>query len=155
VLATQANATEWVTGAIPVPDKAIVFVPLEELLVTEMVPLMAPLAAGAKVAFKMAAWPGIKTVPAEIPLALNPAPEILTFETVTFAVPVFVSVTLCTLLLETFTLPKLKLAELTLRRGVPEFTVRMAVLLTTLPMPLAIATANCAPLSALVVAAVV
>jgi hypothetical protein len=155
VLAIQDNMTEWVTGATPVPARAIVCVPPDALLATSMLPVIAPLAAGVNVAFKVAVWPGVRTVPADRPLALNPAPEMLTFEIVTFAVPAFVSVTLCELLLETFTLPKVRLAELTLRTGVPGFTVRMAVLLTTLPTLLVIATVNCAPLSALVVAAVV
>jgi hypothetical protein len=61
-------------------------------------------------------------VPADTPLALKPAPATLTLEMVTFSVPAFVSVTLCTLLLDTFTLPKLRLVALALRTSGPPFT---------------------------------
>ena len=49
------------------------------------------------------------------PLALIPAPTAVTLEMVTFEFPVFVTVTLCELLLPTFTFPKLRLAGLTAR----------------------------------------
>lgn len=42
-----------------------------------------------------------------MPLALTPAPETFTLDTVTFVLPVFVTVMFCVLLLFTFTLPKL------------------------------------------------
>lgn len=48
-------------------------------------------------------------VPAATPLALNPAPEVVTPEIVMFEFPVFWMVTLSELLLPTLTLPKLKL----------------------------------------------
>lgn len=143
------------TGAIPVPERIIVFVPLEALVAIRTLPVIAPLVAGSNVAVKVALWPGVKIVPVATPLALKPAPVTLTFEIVTFAVPAFVSVILCVLLLETLTFPKLRLVEFTLRTGVPGFTVKMAVLLVTVPTLLATVTENCAPLSALVVAAVV
>ena len=46
------------------------------------------------------------------PLALKPAPEVLTAEMVTLEFPVFVTVTFCELLLPTFTFPKLRLEGL-------------------------------------------
>ena len=60
-------------------------------------------------------------VPADTPLALKPAPAILTLEMVTFSVPAFVNVTLWMPLLDTFTLPKLRLAALALRTSGPPF----------------------------------
>jgi len=61
-------------------------------------------------------------VPADTPLVLKPAPAMLTLEMVTFSVPALVSVTLCTLLLDTFTLPKLRLVVLALSTSGPPFT---------------------------------
>ena len=59
------------------------------------------------------------------------------------------------MLLDTFTLPKLKEDELELRRSVEAFTVRIAALLVALPAVLLTATVNCALLSAVVSAGVV
>ena len=86
-------------------------------------------------------------MPADIPLALKPAPETATFETVTFAVPAFVSVAVCVLLLETLTLPKLRLVELAFTIKVPLLTVRIAALLVVLPALLLTTTLNCEVLS--------
>ena len=49
------------------------------------------------------------------PLALNPAPELVILEIVTFEFPVFVTVMFCELLLPTLTFPKLRLVGLTPR----------------------------------------
>jgi len=53
--------------------------------------------------------------PAGTPLALKPAPETLTFETVTLELPGLVMVTVRGLLLPVFTPPKLKLDGVALR----------------------------------------
>ena len=58
-------------------------------------------------------------------------------------------------LLDTFTLPKLKEEELELSRSVEALTVRTAALLVALPAELLTATVNCALLSAVVSAGVV
>ena len=57
----------------------------------------------------VADWLDVKTVPADTPLTLNPAPVTATLDIVTFEFPLFVSVTPDEPLLPTFTLPKLRL----------------------------------------------
>lgn len=91
----------------------------------------------------------------ESPPALKPAPATLTFEIVTLEFPALVSVTLCELLLDTFTLPKARLWELLFRRSVTELTVRRAALLVAVPPLLLTAAVNCAPLYEVVVAEIV
>jgi len=125
------------------------------LLVIVTLPVTLPVAAGAKVTFKVAVCPGVRIVPADTPLALKPAPEMLTFEIVTLELPELVSVTARVLLAPVFTLPKLKLVGLALSRSVAVFTVSVAALLLTLPAELLTMTVNCALLSAEVVAGVV
>jgi hypothetical protein len=57
---------------------------------------------------------GVSVRPVLTPDVPNPAPVTLTAETVTFAFPVFVIVTLCELLVSSLTLPKAKLDGLAL-----------------------------------------
>src|SRR5450631_3885683 len=111
------------------------------LLTTETLPVMLPAAAGAKVAVKVAVCPAARMTP-ETPVALKPAPETVTFEIVTLEFPAFVSVTAWVLLLDTFTLPKLKDDELELRRSDEALTVSVAALLVALPALLLTATVN-------------
>jgi hypothetical protein len=174
VLATQDRVTVWVASTVLVPESAITFGPLEALLVTVMLPVAAPLAAGENVTFMVPVCPGVSMVPAGTPLAVKPAPAMLTFEIVTFDVPAFARVTLCMLLLDTVTLPKFRLAALALRTsvlmagagvpltgvpltGVPLTAVAVSVteMLVTLPMPLVTTTLICEPLSEAVVAGTV
>ena len=63
------------------------------LLATETLPVTLPAPDGANVAVKVAACPGAKISPEEMPAALKPAPETVTFEIVTLEFPAFVSVT--------------------------------------------------------------
>lgn len=93
--------------------------------------------------------------PLETPLSLNPAPEMLTLETVTLEPPELVSVVESVSLLPTFTLPKLRLEELKLKVPGVGVTVRVAAELITLPAEFETVTTNCDPLSVLVVAGVV
>jgi hypothetical protein len=125
------------------------------LLVTDALPVTLPVAAGAKVTFNVAVCPGVRIVPADTPLELKPAPEMLVFEIVTLELPEFVSVTGRVLLARVFMSPKLKLVGLALSRYVAAFTVSVAALLLTLPAELLTMTVNCALLSAEVVAGVV
>jgi hypothetical protein len=125
------------------------------LLATDTLPAALPDAAGAKVAVKVAVCPGLRISPEETPLALKPAPETVTFETVTLELPAFVSVTDCVLLLDTFTLPKLKEDALELRSSDEALTVSVAALLVALPAVLLTATVNFALLSVVVSAGVV
>lgn len=93
--------------------------------------------------------------PESPPPALKPAPATLTFETVTLELPALVSKTLCELLLDTFTLPKVRLWELLFKRRVTEFTVRSAALLVAVPALLLTVAVNRAPLYRVVVAEIV
>ena len=126
----------------------------EALLATATLPVMLPAAEGLNVAVKVVVCPGLKMSPVETPLALKPAPEMLTLKIVTFEVPALVSVTLW-LLLDTFTLPKFKAVELALRTSVAALTVSVDELLVALPALLLKATVNCALLSEVVSAEVV
>jgi hypothetical protein len=125
------------------------------LLATETLPVALPAPAGANVAVKVAVCPGVRMRPEETPLALKPAPETVTFETVTLELPPFVSVTDCVPLLDTFTFPKLKEDALELRRSDEALTVSIAALLVALPALLLTATVNFALLSVVVSAGVV
>jgi hypothetical protein len=89
---------------------------LVALLVTATLPVTLPVAAGAKLTFKVAVCPGARVVPADTPLALKPAPETLMFEIATLELPEFWSVTGRVLLALVFTFPKLKLVGLALSR---------------------------------------
>ena len=118
-------------------------------------PATLPVAAGAKVTFKVDVCPGVRIAPADTPLGLKPAPEMLTFEIVTSELPEFVSVTARALLEPVFTFPKPKLVGLALSNRVTAFTVSVAALLLTLPAELLTTTVNCAPASAIEAAGVV
>src|SRR5579862_2398714 len=78
-------------------------------LITVMLPAAFPVAVGVNVTFMVALCPGVRICPVDTPMALKPAPEMLTFEMVTLAFPEFVSVEERVLLAPTFRLPKLKL----------------------------------------------
>jgi hypothetical protein len=127
----------------------------EALLATATLPLMLPAAEGLNVAVKVAVCPGLKMSPVETPLALKPAPEMLTLEIVTFEVPALVSVTFWLPLLDTFTLPKFKVVELALRTSGAALTVSVDELLVALPALLVTTTVICALLSVVVSAGVV
>jgi hypothetical protein len=82
------------------------------LLVTVNPPVTAVAPPGVNVTFTVADCPGVSTVPTGKPVALKPAPETLTFETVTFELPVLEIEIDCEEVLPTFTLPKARLAGL-------------------------------------------
>jgi hypothetical protein len=69
--------------------------------------------------------------------------------------PPFERLIVCELLIPVTTFPKLALEGVAATCGGCEFTVRVAALLVALPTALLATTVNCAPLSELVVAAVV
>jgi hypothetical protein len=81
-------------------------------------------------------------MPAATPLALNPVPVTVTPETVTLELPELVRVTGRVALAVVFTFPKFRAVGLVLSRYVAAFTVRMALLLVTLPAELLTTTAN-------------
>ena len=139
----------------PVPVRETVAGELVALLVTVAVPARLPVAAGVKVTFSVALCPGVKICPVETPLAVYPAPEILTLEMVTLELPALVNVTPRMLLLPRLTFAKLKLFVLALSRNVALFTISVAALLVTVPVLFVTVTVNWAPLSEAVVAGVV
>ena len=112
------------------------------LLATATLPVVLPAVAGVNVAVKVAVCPGVMMSPVETPLALKPAPEMMTPEIVTFEFPPLVNVTVWLLLLDRFTLPKLKVEALELRTSVAVFTVSVAELLAALPALFVTATEN-------------
>ena len=91
----------------------------------------------------------------ETPLALKPAPEMVTPETVTVEFPALVRVTFWLLVVERVTFPKLNEDELALRVRVAAFTVSVAALLVALPALLVTTAVNFALLSPVVSAGVV
>src|SRR5258705_335895 len=107
VRASQSTPTLWELGCPPLPASVIDTLPA--VLLIAMLPAALPVTVGAKVTFSAAVCPGASTVLAPAPLALNPAPVTATLEIVRFALPAFVSVTPCELLLPTTTLPKSRL----------------------------------------------
>jgi hypothetical protein len=155
VLAVQLSVTECATGATPVPVREIVAGEEVALLATVAVPVTAPAAEGAKVTVRVAVCPGATIRPEETPLAVKPAPVMLTLEMLTFELPALVKVTLRALLVPVVTLEKARLVLLALRMNVAGVTVSVAALLVTLPTLFVTVTLNVAPLSEDVVAAVV
>src|SRR5580658_2665645 len=139
VLAVQDRVTEC-EPARPVPVKEMVVGEFVALLVTVTLPVTPVAAAGVKVTLSVTACPGVKVCPLETPAAANPAPETLTFETVTLEFPAFVNPTPRALPLPIATLPKLRLVVLAFRAKVAGFTVSTAALLVTLPAPFVIVT---------------
>jgi len=103
VLAVHCSKTEWV----PVPDSGIVNGELVALLVmVTLAPLTAPGVVGANVTSRVTDWPGVSTVPLEMPLALNSAPVTVTAEIVMSELPLFITDVGRRLLLPSGTLPK-------------------------------------------------
>ena len=137
------------------PDREITVGELVALLATDTLPATLPDADGAKSTFNVTDCPGLRDIPVEAPLALKPAPEILTFETDTFELPELVSVTGKVLAAPALTFPKFKLVGAALSRYVAGLTVSVAALLVAVPAELLTTTVNSAPLSAEVAAGVV
>ena len=94
------------------PESAIVADAFAALLVNKTPPVRAPAVAGAKVAVPVVLCPGFRMTPLDTPVALNPAPETLTWDNVIAAVPVFDTVNVCDAVVPISTLPKAKLVGL-------------------------------------------
>jgi hypothetical protein len=82
------------------------------LLVIVIVPDELPVAAGANFAERVAFWPAGMVTGVVSPLMLKPVPVMVAWEIVALALPLFVSVIVCELLLPTATFPKAKLPGL-------------------------------------------
>ena len=156
MLATQFKVAECETAAsAPVPDRVIVAGELVALLATVTLPFTLAALAGVKLTLRLAVCPGVRICPVDTPLAANPAPAMVTFDTVTSEFPAFVNVTPKLRLLPTLTLEKFKLVVLPFKRDVAAPTVSVAALLVALPVLFVTVTVNLAPLSEVDAAAVV
>lgn len=91
----QVGAPETAGGVTeaPVPLSATLRGEFAALLVTFTLPVKEPLPDGANVTLSEAVFPAATTCPAETPVALKPAPETETLDTVTSEFPLFVNVT--------------------------------------------------------------
>lgn len=93
------------------PESEIINGEFAALLTTEMLPDAAPVAAGLNVTENVSDWFGVN-VRFEPPLSVKPVPEAETVETLTFELPVLVSVTFCVAVFPTVIFPKARLVEL-------------------------------------------
>lgn len=152
-LGAKLNVTEWDTGWTASPDREMVVMGLVALLARVTLPFRAPAADGAKVTFSTAEFPAAKIRPEETPPVLTPAPDIATFETEMFVLPVFVRITGKMLPLPTVIFPKFRFVALALSCPAT-VTVSIAALLVTVPVEVPTTTENCDPLSEAVVAGV-
>lgn len=121
MLAGFAVSVAWV----PVPLNTITsdeFVAVDAIVI---VPEAAPAPLGANWAVSVAVPPAAICWPGVIPLALNPVPAATALLIVIGALPLFVSVIVCVLLLPATTLPKLKL---------PGFALSVLFAATALPV---------------------
>jgi hypothetical protein len=96
----------------PVPLRATVVGELVAVLVMETLPLVLPPIIGENTTVIWALWLGARVCGTVNGAMLNPAPKTPTCEIVTLLLPLLVKVTVCELLLPTFTLPKLRLVGL-------------------------------------------
>lgn len=83
--------------------------PVALLAIFTLAPVTAPAVVGANVTVSVADCPGVRIVVFDTPLAVNPAPAVVTPETVMLEFPLFISVDVSWLELFTFTVPKFKL----------------------------------------------
>jgi hypothetical protein len=92
-------------GCVPVPLSVIVVGEFDALLTIEMLPLTLPAAVGANFALNVVLSPAPKASGVVMPVLLKPAPVTVTAEMVTVALPPFVRVMVCELLVPVATLP--------------------------------------------------
>jgi hypothetical protein len=105
-------------AAAPVPLRATAAVlPLDELLLIIICPLAVPVAIGLNCICSVSDWFGFKVAGKLPPPRKNPAPLIVAEFTVTEAIPVDVSVSVCVVDVFTVTLPKLKFPTLNVSCG--------------------------------------
>ena len=103
---------------MPVPLRATTAVlPLVELLLIVICPVRAPAVVGSNCSCSVRACVGFSVTGKLPPMMVKPAPVIAAEFTVTGVVPVEVSVNDCVVAVLTATLPKLRLAALSVNRG--------------------------------------
>jgi hypothetical protein len=117
VIALLVQVSPLNTGT-PVPLNAtVVDVPVDELLVNATAPVADPAAVGTYSTVSVAVWLGFNVSGKLAPDIVNPAPLIAPSLTITGAVPVELSVTVCVADEFTCTLPNVRLLALTLSVG--------------------------------------
>jgi hypothetical protein len=136
-----------------VPLREIESGELGALLRRVIVPATLPAALGAKTVLNVAAFPAAMVTGAVIPVTLNPAPATVTEEIVTVALPPFVRLKLCELLVPVVTFPKAAVVGVAANCGCVPVPLKAIVvgelgaLLTIEMLPLALPAvvgANCA-----------
>jgi len=103
---TLAGVTE-ICGCTPVPLSAIVAGEFVALLVMVTLPERLAAVAGANITLNVVDCPAARASGTVKPATLNPVPLSLICETVTLEFPVFVTLTLCVVLVPVAMLPKL------------------------------------------------
>jgi hypothetical protein len=132
-------------AATPVPLREIVIGELGALLTSVIDPVTLPAALGPNTALNVVALPAPIVTGAVIPVVLNPAPENVTDEIVTVAVPPFVRLTVCELLVPVVTLPNAAVVGVAANCGwvpvplklivVGEFSPLLMIEMLPLPLP--------------------
>ena len=108
---------------------------------------------GANATLTVVCCPAFKLRGSEKPLTVKGAPEAVIWEILSVAVPVFLMMSACVVVVPTTSLPKPIGLGLALIAGA--FTVSVAALLVTLPAELLTTTSKVEPLSVVAVAGVV
>jgi len=96
-------------AATPVALSATAAAEFGALLIIETAPLTLPVDCGLYCTLKFPLWPGVSVMGSANPLKLKPAPVTVACETVKFAVPLFLSCTVCEFVFPVTTEPKLAL----------------------------------------------
>jgi hypothetical protein len=130
VLAVQDRLTVCGTGVTPVPESVIVAGEPVALLVMVTVPLSLPATVGLKIALKVSFCEGVSVIGVLAPLSEYPVPATAIWEICTFALPVFVTDTVCVEFVPVLTFPKLR--EVALSDRVWVATTPVPVNVTTL-----------------------
>jgi hypothetical protein len=113
-----AAGTTVICGCMPVALSGTVKVGLLALLVKVKLPVAAPIEVALKLSFSETCFPAARVKGTAIPAALNSFPTVATLEIVTLPAALLVIVSVCELLLPTFTFPRFKLAGFDVRPAV-------------------------------------
>lgn len=124
VLAVQESVTEGCEDCTPVPERPIVSVAFEALLVIVMSPDEADAVVGAKTTVSVADCPAAMVSPADRPVMAYPEPDMVTDDTDTVELPAFFTETVLLAELPVSTSPKERLEGLAVR--VPETAVPLS-----------------------------
>jgi hypothetical protein len=114
--------------------------PVALLATLTLAPLTVPGVVGSNVTVSVVDCPGVRIVPFETPLAVNPAPATVTLETVTLEFPLFVNVAVSGVGLFTLTVPKLNVVGFAVNPRVPATPVPLKGIDSEEDAPLAVST---------------